>query len=114
MTLEQFESEVTSACSHSPIVAGVSTPGVGVTWIRLRAYLTDGSFVDAFHNYATGKTAFALIKADRRILGADNTGGWHWHPWEKPDSHVPTSQPVTFQEFLGQIENLLKVRVDAQ
>jgi len=52
--------------------------------------------------------AFALIKAERRIFGADNTGGWHWHPVDKPESHVPTSQAVTFTEFLGQIEALLK------
>jgi hypothetical protein len=106
MTLEQFEIEVTSACATSPIVAGVSTLGVGVTWISLRAYLTDGSFVDAFHNQASGKTAFALIKANQRIFGADNTGGWHWHPREQPDSHALTSAPVTFMEFLAQIEML--------
>ena len=109
MTLDQFELEVASACAQSPVVADVSTLGVGVTWITLRVYLFDGSFVDAFHNQATGKTACALIKAKRRIFGADNTGGWHWHPVDKPESHVPTSQAVTFTEFLGQIEALLKV-----
>ncbi len=61
MTLEAFEAQVTLACAASPVVAGVSTAASGVTWIRLRAHLADGSFADAFYNEATGKTAFALM-----------------------------------------------------
>ena len=80
----------------------------GVTWLHLRAHLADGSFADAFYNEATGKTAFALIKSERRIFGADNTGGWHWHPFETPDSHNPTPEAVTFENFLGRIEERLK------
>ena len=104
MTLEQFEFEVTSACAVSPIVAGISTVGVGATWARLRAHLADGSFIEAFYNQATGKTAFALIQANQRILGADNTGSWHWHPRENPDSHIPINQVITFAEFLQEVE----------
>ncbi len=103
LTLEAFEAQVASACAASPVVAGVSTVASGVTWIRLRAHLTDGSFADAFHNEATGKTAFALIKDEKRVFGADNTGGWHWHPFESPESHVPASDAVTFEEFLRRI-----------
>jgi len=40
-------------------VAGISTVGVGATWVRLRAHLADGSFIEAFYNQATDKTAFA-------------------------------------------------------
>ncbi len=104
MTLEAFEAQVTLACAASPVVAGVSTAASGVTWIRLRAHLADGSFADAFYNEATGKTAFALIKTEKRVFGADNTGGWHWHPFESPESHVPAGNAVTFEEFLRRIE----------
>jgi hypothetical protein len=107
MTLEQFELDVTSTCAASPAVTGIAMLGAGITWIHLRVYLTDGSFADAFYNQATGKTAFALIKAGERIFGADNTGGWHWHPFAEPASHVPSSRAIIFREFLGQIEQQL-------
>ena len=107
MTLEAFESQVTSACAVSPIVGGVSTVASGVTLICLRAHLVDGSFVDAFYNEATGRTSFALIKGTDRIFGADNTSRWHWHPFDAPDTHIPTPDPVTFEVFLMQIEERL-------
>jgi hypothetical protein len=50
----------------------------------------------------------ALIKEARRTFGADNTGGWHWHPFEEPDSHVAIAEAVAFDEFLGRIEEQLE------
>jgi hypothetical protein len=108
MTLEAFELQVTSACAESPIVVGVSVVASGVTWLNLRAHLTDGTFADAFYNESTGKTSFALIKEGRRIFGADNRGGWHWHPFGAPETHVSGSTTVTFKEFLSRIEERLK------
>jgi hypothetical protein len=52
----------------------------------------------------TLETAFALIQANQRILGADNTGSWHWHPRDSPDNHIPINQVVTFTEFLQEVE----------
>ena len=108
MTLEAFELQVTSACAESPIVVGVSVVASGVTWLNLRAHLTDGTFADAFYNEATGKTSFALIKDTRRIFGADNKGGWHWHLFDAPETHSPASDAVTFNDFLSRIEARLK------
>ncbi|HEY4688825.1 MAG TPA: hypothetical protein VIK33_05910 [Anaerolineae bacterium] len=108
MTLEAFESQVTSTCAVSPIVISVSIVAAGVAWLCLRAHLSAGSFVDAFYNEATGRTSFALIKDGHRIFGADNTGRWHWHPFEAPDSHAPASESVAFDDFLNRIEEYLK------
>jgi len=104
MTLEAFEAEVSSACATSRIVVGISTVAAGVTWLHLRAHFADASFADAFCNEATGKTAFALIKDERRIFGADNKGGWHWHPFDAPETHTPSSDAITFKDFLSLIE----------
>jgi hypothetical protein len=41
MTLDEFEIQVISACDASPIVVGVAVIGSGITWVRLRAYLTN-------------------------------------------------------------------------
>jgi hypothetical protein len=100
MTLEQFEAEVTVACAASPAVRGVSVVSSGITFLCLRAHLTGEVFIDAFQNEATDKTSFALIREDQRIFGADNTGGWHWHPFEDPESHLPADSSVRFAEFL--------------
>ena len=105
---EQFESQVTSLCAASPIVVGISTVAAGVTWLHLRAYLVDGSFADTFYNDVSGRTAFALIKNQRRIFGADNTGGWHWHPFGDPDNHRPADGAVSFHDFLDQVEAWIK------
>ena len=108
MTLDEFENQVISACTASPVVASVSISGIGITWVRIRAYLIDGSFLEAFHNEATGKTSFALVLDGRRIFGADNAGGWHWHPFNTPDEHQPTEKQVDFQSFFRRVEEQLK------
>jgi len=108
MTLEEFESQVISACTASPIVISVAVAGSGITWLRLRAYLIDGSFIEAFFNEATQRVAFARIREGNRIFGADNTGGWHWHPIEAPEEHIRTDEAVSFPAFLQRVEDDLK------
>jgi hypothetical protein len=104
LTLESFQNQVSAACVASSIVTGVSTIASGVTWLQLRAYLLDGSFIDTFFNEATGRISFALIKDNRRIFGADNTGDWHWHPFESPDDHISSNEAISFDDFMRQIE----------
>jgi hypothetical protein len=108
MTLDEFENQVISACAASPIVVSVAVIGSGITWMRLRAYLIDESFIETFFNEATQKIAFARIKGGDRIFGADNTGGWHWHPLGAPEKHIPTSEAVSFPIFLERVEDDLK------
>jgi hypothetical protein len=73
MTLEEFEKQVLSTCLRSPIIASVAVSGSGITWLRLRVYLVNGSFIEAYCNESVGRVAFALVQEGRRILGADNT-----------------------------------------
>ena len=63
-----------------------------------------GQFVDAFHNEVTSHTAFALINNNQRIFGADNTGGWHVHLFDNPKRHDLLNFPMTFAEFIQNIE----------
>lgn len=104
MTLDEFERTVVQDCLASPRVVGFSISGTGMTWLRMRIGLQDGSFIEAYHNKSTGRTAFALIKGEQRIFGADNTGGWHWHPFEAPDEHTLVSGEISFREFLERVE----------
>jgi hypothetical protein len=104
ITLDEFEKQVTQASLESAIVASIAVNGVGVTWLRLRVHLLDGSFIEAYCNETAGRIAYALIQEQQRIFGADNTGGWHWHPFEAPESHVPSTAAISFAVFLDQIE----------
>jgi hypothetical protein len=110
MTLDEFEVQVISTCTASTAVVSVAVAGSGVTWLRLRAYLQDESFIEAFFNEATQKIAFAHIQGGIRVFGADNTGGWHWHLHGMPEEHFPTQEPVSFPEFLKRVEDNLKIR----
>jgi len=108
VSAEDFERHVLSICSASSAVKNIAIVKSGLTWLNVRAYLIDDSFVEIFHNRKTGKTAFAHIRDERRIFGADNKEGWHWHPREDPSSHVHSTSPITFEEFLNRVEEHLK------
>ena len=104
MSAEEFERQVISICSASPAVRNITIVNLGLTWFSARAYLIDGSFVEIFYNQKTGKTAFAQVRDDRRIFGADNKKGWHWHPREDPASHEQSASEITLEEFMRQLE----------
>lgn len=71
----------------------------------IRVPIVSGGFVDAFFNAETGTTAFAYIREDKRIFGADNTGGWHLYPFDDPGQHQSLTSEMTFAEFIAAIEN---------
>jgi hypothetical protein len=108
LSVDEFEEEVIEICSTSSVVRNIASPILGSDWCSIRAYLADDSFVDAFYNQKTGKTAFAQVREGRRIFGADNRKGWHWHPYEDPSQHIASPGAITFEEFLGKVEQALK------
>jgi hypothetical protein len=110
LTLLEFESQVAEACLQSAVVVSMSRIAHGLTWVTLRANLLDGSFVDVFFNQVTEKTSFAWIRNGQRILGADNTKGWHWHPYGDEERHVVVIAPITLNEFLDKIVFVLNPR----
>ncbi|MBI5840828.1 MAG: hypothetical protein HZB19_12065 [Chloroflexi bacterium] len=108
MSLGEFERYVISICSASPTVKNVAIIKSGLVWLNIRAYLTDGSFVDVFYNQLTSRTTYAQIWEERRIFGADNKKGWHWHPREDPASHVAAKSEISFEEFMAKVEADIK------
>lgn len=74
--------------------------------VRCRVRLARG-FVDIYRNFETGTAAYAWVVDDTRVLGADNTGGWHRHPLDDPDDHVPCD-PVPVEDFLRQVDKALE------
>ncbi|MBN1889351.1 MAG: hypothetical protein JW850_15255 [Thermoflexales bacterium] len=104
MTLVEFERQVFAAALASPICDIPVVRRLTSTCINLRVSLTTGGFIDAFYNEQTGTLAFALIHQGQRIFGADNTGGWHVHPFADPDHHASLPGAMTFAEFVAEIE----------
>jgi hypothetical protein len=104
VTLREFERQVLAVAMASPMCGIPTIRRLTSTSINLRLNVTTGGFIDAFYNEQTGTTAFALIRNDQRIFGADNTGGWHVHPFADPNRHDPIPNPMSFAEFVAEVE----------
>ena len=104
ISLEEFEHKVIATCSNSAVVQSAAVFELKPSWIRLRIFLINETFVDVFYSEGTGKTSYAQIKNGKRIFGADNAGGWHWHPYDDPDQHLASVNEIRFEEFLQQVE----------
>ena len=104
MNLAEFEAQIYAVALGSTICDIPTLRRLTSTSITLRIDLTSGAFVDAFYNEQTGTTAFALIEQDRRVFGADSTGGWHIHPFSDADRHESLARPMSFAEFVAEIE----------
>lgn len=95
-----FKVAFSSAICDIPIVRRISP-----TAINIRVYLTLDGYIDVFYNQETERVAFAWIQDGNRIYGADNTGGWHIHPFADPSQHFPLSIDMSFANFVKEIEN---------
>lgn len=104
MTLFEFERQIFAVALASPVCDVPVVVRVTPTSIKLRIEIATGGFIDIFYNEQTGTTAFALIRYGKRIFGADNTGGWHIHPLENPSRHDPLVTPMSFVDFVAEIE----------
>ncbi len=104
MTLDDFEQQIFTVAVASPICGIPVVRRLTSTAINLRVSVTTGDLIDAFYNEHTGTTAFALIRQGQRAFGADNTGGWHIHPFDDPDRHDPLPGAMSFAEFVAEVE----------
>jgi len=98
-------SEIIDLCSEFEIVEDYELEIHENVVLRSKIYLVEG-FVNVYRNFETGKVAFAWIKEEKRIYGADNTGSWHVHPYDDPSKHRPSDR-VKLRDFLKKIEKIL-------
>lgn len=103
----EFEQQVRKLCAGSSIVMRVIVLTESIDHTQLRIFLTDLSYVDVYYHHISGKTAYTQIRDDRRIFGADNKKGWHWHPYEDPQRHDFTNDEIAFDEFLKHVEETM-------
>ncbi|MBP7962569.1 MAG: hypothetical protein KBG20_04385 [Caldilineaceae bacterium] len=108
ITTIQLLYNIRHACRGSSFVRHVEERVLDIDVLHVRVHLRlPETFINAFYNLATDKTAFALVQAGSRIYGADNAKmGWHYHPFADPSQHIPCPQ-MAFAEFLQEVENHL-------
>jgi len=104
MTIAEFEHQVFLVTIASPICGIPVIRRLMPTSINLRVPMTVGGFVDVFYNEETGMTAYALVQEGHRVFGADNTGGWHIHPFDDPVYHQALPGEMSFAEFVAEVE----------
>jgi len=104
MTLAEFEQQIFAVAICSSICDIPAVRRLTSTSINLRVSITSGGLIDAFYNEKTDTMAFAFIREGQRLFGADNTGGWHIHPFVNPARHEPLANPLSSAEFVGKIE----------
>ena len=104
MTLAEFEQQIFEVALNSPLCGIPAVRRLTPTSISLRISTSAGTFIDAFYNEQTSTMAYALIHKGQRVFGADNTGGWHVHPFADPARHEPSPTPVSFSYFVAEIE----------
>jgi hypothetical protein len=104
VTLDAFEQNIFEVASRSPLCDEPSIVVAGEETIRIRIDLFTGGWIDVFYNQRTQTTAYVLIRNEKRIFGADNTGGWHIHPFDDPSRHDPLATPLSFADFISEIE----------
>ncbi|MHB0878150.1 MAG: hypothetical protein ACYC5O_19110 [Anaerolineae bacterium] len=107
MSLAEFERQVFSCALTSPVCGIPTIRRLSPSSISLRVNVSSQGFIDAFYNEHTGTTAYALVVDGRRAFGADNTGGWHVHPFSAPDQHCPLDGPLSFADFVAEVEHHL-------
>lgn len=105
--VDEFRQQVFDAVERSPLCDNAVITLWEKRRIKIHVDLYVGGFIEAFYNQETDTTAYALVMNEERVLGADNTGGWHYHPFNRPSEHVASSAPVPFAEFLDEVERCL-------
>ncbi|MCX6058075.1 MAG: hypothetical protein NTW69_07995 [Chloroflexi bacterium] len=106
--MEEFERHLDAVCSKLSFVKSITIFSSTESSNLWRITLSDDTFVDVYYSEITGKTSFAHIMGSKRILGADNAGGWHWHPSKAPDSHISSETEITIEEFMEELESTFK------
>ena len=101
MSAGDFASRIIDLAAKHDFIQDYSIDVNEAVVLNARIDLEKG-FIDIYRNFETGKTAFAWIIDEKRVYGADNTGGWHTHPFSDPESHQESDE-VKLEEFVQRV-----------
>jgi len=105
VSISEFQHQIFKIAWSSSICDVPEVRRISPTSITIRVPITPVNFIfiEIFFNEQTDRVSFALIQEGQRIYGADNTGGWHIHPFDNPSNHKPIATAMSFQDFLNEI-----------
>jgi len=89
-----FEAALTEAAAAVLPAARVVRIRRTIVATKLRIELGPVRFVDCFFNARNQRMDLSVIENGERVLGYDNLGGWHRHPWGRPNIHEPCEAPT--------------------
>ena len=93
-------------CANSDFVSTYTVIVNDEKTLVVRVYLTNETWINAFYNVVTGGVSFAWFRGRQRLYGKDNSKRiWHVHPFNATRIHQPCD-PVDFETFLREVENL--------
>lgn len=106
-----LETEALEALEHVWFIQRVEATARTEYTLTLRLYIRPDLFVQAFLGERSGALYFALIEGSRRIYGMDReSGAWHVHPYDAPDTHLPLTEapgPQPLLSFVADVESVL-------
>lgn len=108
-TLEGFLGEVRKAARLVFPEAALDYTIVRLTHLGFRIIINKETFVDVYFNEETQRTDYALIHKGERVYGVDNLKGWHYHPFQAVERHLPCPEPSVqevFEKMRGIVEAL--------
>lgn len=96
----EFSRQTIEACAKYDFIHEIEIQLLDEPVAKIKAIIDSDTFISIFYNAETYKYSFALIKENKRILGANNARNWHIHPFESPDSHIESSE-MSLSDFLN-------------
>lgn len=93
-TADEWLTQVSIAVQQHFPQARLDADVVRFTRVTVRVVIDEDRFADLFFREETERTDYALIVNGKRAFGLDNLGGWHEHPLNDPEGHVPCAEPT--------------------
>jgi hypothetical protein len=76
ITAAEFTRHALDCAQRHPAIKTVAVDIQDNIIAKIRFTIKPTDFIDLFYNSDTQTTSYTLIQNQKRIFGADNTGGW--------------------------------------
>lgn len=112
MTIDELEEEAKEVLKKFPFLRRMELIDKHRGAIKLRLYVEENFYIQAYYNMITGTTNFVAIIGNQRVFGRDcDREGWHRHPSHDPDSHNFSSEgrkEVSLTNFLEELQEIIE------
>ncbi|MEW5801894.1 MAG: hypothetical protein AB1847_07275 [bacterium] len=112
MRVEDLEIEAIEATKKFPFLKRVEVVDKHPCAIKLKLYIEENFYVQAYCNTATKTTNFVAIVGNQRIFGRDCIReSWHLHPFHDPDTHDFSSEgrrKISLTDFLEELQEIIE------